>query len=170
MIPHSTVIALVLAMGAAGSFAGTNIVSSVAGRNSLSLPATTAPSLTPLPPATGTRLRVNGVAMISGRRWALLVEEERGQSPTYLTIEEGKTVGSIYVREVDAEHGEVFVVVDGKDLLLSLASQDAERRAERLAETQFVEDHTRAHEELQRRESERLAREATPTAKSQPAQ
>lgn len=170
MIPNSTVIALVLAMGAAGSVAGTNRVSTVAGQHLPGLPATTASGAPSLLPAPGTALRVNGVAAFGGKRWAFLVREERGQQPTYLTIEEGKTFGSIYVCEVNAEHAEVLVVVDGKDFLLSLASHEAERRAQQQAETRFVEEHTNAHERLQQRERERLAREAIEATNRRPGQ
>ena len=110
-------------------------------------------------------LRLTGVAFLEGKRWALLVKEKRGQNPEHLTLQEGQKVGDLEVRDVNVENEEVRVIISGKDQVLSFAAQGAETRAARQAEKQFVEEHTRAHEELQRRERARLARESIDTTR-----
>lgn len=103
-------------------------------------------------------LRLTGVAFLEGKRWALLIQEKRGQPPRHLTLQEGEKIDGLEVRQVDVERGEVLAITNGKDTLVSFAAQDTEMRAARQAEKEFVQEHTRAHEALQRRERERLAR------------
>jgi hypothetical protein len=112
-------------------------------------------------------VRLTGIVSIGTFRRAYLVREERGHAPEYLSLREGETAGGLEVRRVDAEHGEVRVVGHGYEWLLSFNSQEsAERRAER-AEKQFVDTHTRAHEELQRREQMRLSQEVAAAAQKE---
>jgi len=106
-------------------------------------------------------LRLTGVVLLEGKKWALLVKEKRGQPAEHLTLREGQKIGDLEIRDVDVENEAVRVIANGKDHVLSFAAQGAETRAAGQAEKQFVEEHTRAHEELQRRERARLAREST---------
>jgi hypothetical protein len=111
-------------------------------------------------------LRLTGIVSIGQYRRAYLVQEERGRTPEYLILREGEKVGAIEVRKVDAENERVQIVRNGQDTWLSFASQQTSDRRARQAEKEFVEEHTRAHEALQRRERERLAREAADHAHS----
>jgi hypothetical protein len=61
---------------------------------------------------------------------------------------------------VDERTGAVRLLVNGTEWVLSFPEQAAAALALRQAETQFVDEHTRAHEELQRREQRRLEAEA----------
>jgi len=145
------------------SWADTNAYRVIAERNAFKLrPPAVASLSTSAPPVRVTNsstLRLTGVASIDGRKRAFFVQEERGRALEYLSFYEGELRGTIELREVDAEHGEVHLVSNGQELVLSFNSQETAERAARRAEKQFVEEHTRAHEELQRREKERLARE-----------
>jgi type II secretory pathway component PulC len=116
------------------------------------------PQLTKPPTEPEANLRLTGVAFLEGKRWALLIQEKRGQPPRHLTLQEGEKIDGLEVRQVDVERGEVLAIANGKDMRVSFAAQDTEMHAARQAEKQFVEEHTRAHEALQRRERERLAR------------
>jgi hypothetical protein len=111
-------------------------------------------------------VRLTGIVSIGQYKRAYLLHEERGHAPEYLSLREGEKVGGIEVRTVDAEQGQVHVVQNGKDAWLSFASQETSERRARQAEKEFVDEHTRAHEELQRRERERLAREAAASARN----
>ena len=110
-------------------------------------------------------LRLTGIVSIGQYKRAYLLHEERGRAPEYLTLREGERVGAIELRTVDAEHEKVHVLQNGKDAWLSFASQETTDRRARQAENEFVEEHTRAHEALQRRERERLAKEAAGAAR-----
>ena len=115
---------------------------------------------------TNATVRLTGIVSIGHYKRAYLVQEERGRLPEYLTLQEGEKVGSLEMRAVEAESGRVHILRDGKDLWLSFASQETAERQTRQTEKQFVDEHTRAHEALQRRERERLARESTEAAVS----
>jgi hypothetical protein len=112
-------------------------------------------------PETNLTVRLTGIVSIGAFKRAYLVREERGHTPEYLSLREGETVGNLEVRRVDADHGEVRIMRNGNEMLLSFNAQQSEERHAREAEQRFVDEHTRAHEELQRRERERLAREST---------
>jgi type II secretory pathway component PulC len=116
------------------------------------------PQLTKPPTEPEANLRLTGVAFLEGKRWALLIQEKRGQPPRHLTLQEGEKIDGLEVRQVDVERGGVLAIANGKDTRVSFAAQDTEMHAARQAEKQFVDEHTRAHEALQRRERERLAR------------
>lgn len=105
-------------------------------------------------------LRLTGIAKLDGQRMVYLVREERGQPPEYLNLAEGGSQGAVQVRAVDERTGAVRLLVDGTEWVLSFPEQAADALALRQAETQFVDEHTRAHEELQRREQRRLEAEA----------
>jgi hypothetical protein len=112
----------------------------------------------PPPATTNSVLRLTGIVSIGEFKRAYIVQEERGHAPRYFSLREGQTLGGLRLSRVDAEHGEAHLVRDGQDVLLSFPSQDSAERRAKQAEKEFVEEHTREHEELQRRERERLAR------------
>ena len=105
-------------------------------------------------------LRLTGIVSIGQYKRAYLALEERGRTPEYLSLREGEKAGQLEVRSVDAASGRVHILRQGKDLWLTFTSQDSTERRERRAEKEFVDKHTRAHEAMQQRERERLARES----------
>ena len=136
--------------------------SAIPRRNAFALrPATGSPPLelrSSVPVSQKPALRLNGLAKIGGERWALLVQEERGRPPLYWNLREGERTPSFQVAEVDLEHEEVRLTIEHADVIVSFRGQEADEKERKEVERQFVAEHTRAHEELQRRERERLAR------------
>lgn len=108
---------------------------------------------------TGT-LRLTGITWFGEFKRVYVVHEERGQALHILTLREGRTVWGLQLLHVDAQKGEVVVLRNGNEQRLSFNEQKAAERHAQNAEKTFVEEHTRAHEALQRRERERLARES----------
>jgi hypothetical protein len=120
----------------------------------------TAGSVFAAEPSASPRLRLTGIVAIGDYKRVYVRLEERGRPPEHVTLREGKESSGLLLRRVDAEAGEVHIVQNGKNVLLSLAGQDSDERRAKQAEKEFVEEHTRAHEELQRRERERLTKDS----------
>jgi hypothetical protein len=111
------------------------------------------------PPRPLPEITLTGIADFSLKKWALLVSAEPGKPPKRYTLREGQQDDGLEVRSIDVNAGTVSIRYEGTELLLAFTTLDQQPKETRLAETRFVDEHTRAHEEHERRERQRAEHE-----------
>lgn len=158
----------------------TNPYELIAARNPFGLkqPESSRPVAPPMPaPTAGLEIKLTGISTFLPRKQALLVSAAPAKPVRYHTLAEGDEVEGIRVMAIHPEAGSVEVLLEGVPMTLSFQSHGFDRAflstgPRTLLETRrFVEEHTRSHEERQRREWLRVQRERAAAAaevKAQP--
>lgn len=101
--------------------------------------------------------KLTGIAGFGSAKWALLSKADPGKAPVNLTLREGQREGSLELVHVDEVANRVRILNDGVLVELTFGT-NAPPKID-LVTKKFVDAHTRAHELLQQREAERIARE-----------
>ncbi len=131
----------------------------------------------PDPAALLAHLKLTGVVEADAQRWALLLVAEPGKPTEHLKLTVGQRQGALEVLAIDARAQTVSVRVGDQEATLSPATHalkpedgyawlqrltpDEHARLHRATERgRFVDAHTEAHEERQRREQVRQVTES----------
>jgi hypothetical protein len=114
-------------------------------------------------------LLLTGIVELSGKKWAALLRANRGQPPEQYLLKEGETKDGLEIVAIDVRAEKVTVRHAGGEVLLNFRTHGRPAAEQALvAEKQFVDDHTRAHELHEQRERERIARERAEVQAIQP--
>ena len=102
-------------------------------------------------------IKLTGVAAFGSHKWVLLTKADAGKVPQHFMLREGEQTDGIEVVGVDEIAAIAKIRTEGALLELKLATNSLSNID--MATQRFVNDHTRAHEQHQRREAVRIARE-----------